>query len=109
MADMIVSGAEYSAANGTYVESGTFEGRPKYIHESNVDWLLQYEGGAWAMYDSIAYIFFYASFDNVATPDLCSSWTDILTDTPSSLTVTVASSSQNLTLYFLHYARLRSN
>ena len=89
--DIIVSGAEYSAANGTYVESGTFEGRPNYIHESNVDWFLRYEGGVWAMYDLIAHIFFYVSFDDVATPDLCSSWVDVNNDlAPSSLTVTAA-------------------
>ena len=99
MADMIVSGAEYSAANGTYVESGTFGGRPTYIHESNVDWLLRYEDdSAWVMYDSIEYDFYYTSFDNVATPDLCSDWMDFLAGESSSLTVTAASSGQNLTL-----------
>ena len=94
MTDMIVSGAEYSAANGTYVESGTNDGKPSYVHESNSDYVILWDNidAAWYVYDAANFTWGYYSLSEVATPDLCSSWTDGLTETPSSLTVTAAPS-----------------
>ena len=91
MANMIVANAEYSAANGTYTESGTDAGKPLYIHESNSNYLIRWEsGGTWAVYDSVDYTFIYYCEEDVATPDLCSGWLDMLTSGSSALTVTAA-------------------
>ena len=100
MADMIVSGAEYSAANGTYVESGTNDGKPRYVHESNSDYVILWNNldAVWYVYDATNLTWAYYSLSQVATPDLCSDWADALTFESSALTVTAASSSQNLTL-----------
>ena len=99
MADMIVSGAEYSAANGTYVESGTNDGKPRYVHESNSDYVIFWHNldAIWYVYDATNLTWAYYSLSQVATPDLCSDWVDALTFESSALTVTAASSSQNLT------------
>ena len=91
MTDMIVSGAEFSAANGTYVETGTYDGRPKYIHESNADYVVLYLG----IYDEVNFLLYLRR--RCRHPRLCSSWTDGFAWVPSALTVT-AGSSQNLTL-----------
>ena len=74
MADMIVSGAGNSAVNGTYVENGTLNGKPYYefgnckiLYDPEGKW-----GAGWFI--TIDYINQYASYTNMATPDLCPSW-----------------------------------
>ena len=76
MADMIVSGAEYSAANGTYVESGSDGGKPRYVHESNSDYVIFWHNldALWYVFDTTNFTWGYYSLSQVATPDLCSNW-----------------------------------
>lgn len=94
MADMIVANCETSAANGTYIESGTEGGKPLYIHESNSNYLISWVGGTmWSIYDSVDYMFVYGCEEDVATPDLCSDWWDGFTQEPLALTVTAAGGS----------------
>ena len=90
MTDMIVSGAENSAANGTYVyePAGEEEGAAYIDGWSIILW----DYDRWLIYNGWDGSFRYYCAEDVATPDLCSSWTDGLTETPSSLTVTAASS-----------------
>ena len=45
MADMIVSGAGTTAVNGTYVENGTYGGKPQYIKNG---YYIRYGSGKWA-------------------------------------------------------------
>ena len=71
MADMIVSGAGTSEVNGTYVESGTYDGgRPKYVYDNYV---LIWSSG-WGIVTQDFSSVYYASDDDVATPDLCTTW-----------------------------------
>lgn len=94
MADMIVANAEYSAANGTYTEGGTDTGKPFYIHESNSNYLIRWDGNLiWIIGDSVDYMFLYGCGEDVATPDLCSGWLDLLASEPSALTVTYTAGS----------------
>lgn len=93
MTDMIVAGAGYSDCNGTYVEKGTTNGKPWYE-------LATYNIITWAApyWNIIAGGVIYRSTDDVATPDLCTTWTTGKPPYPPVPTVTAASSSQNLTL-----------
>ena len=102
MTDMIVAGAGTTAVNGTYIESGTNLGKPRYVFGSNT---ILWSSGVWGI--ATPKVQYYSAQD-VATPDLCTLWTKMLGSLPVP-TVTAASSGQNLTLHFLHYARLRSN
>ena len=84
MADMIVSGGVITQTyleivgdpNGTYIENGTMNGKPRYT-KSGTSWGIhwgfdeEYDGFCWRITPSSS--FFYCG-QNVATPDLCSSW-----------------------------------
>ena len=95
MTDMIVSGAGSSVVNGTYVESGTTNGKPYYKFGS---YYLQYKtgflptdpptgGNGWELNG------YYIAANDVATPDLCTSWeVGLLSGTLPVPTVTAASS-----------------
>ena len=106
MADMIVSGAGSSVINGTYIESGTYNGRSMY---DNGNYRILWLGAGWGIVNYVNLAYYYRSTDDVATPDLVTTWTVYQTGILPVPTVTAASSGQNLTLHFLHYARLRSN
>ena len=85
MTDMIVSGGVieqfyleiYGDPNGTYIENGTFNGKPKYT-KSGTSWEIswgfddEYDDFCWKIHPAGS-SFFYCG-QNVATPDLCSSW-----------------------------------
>ena len=100
MADMIVGGADVEAANGTYVENGTAQGKPIYHHESNQDDLIVFDSAAsttseagWVIYDQANFTFVYITYGtdgDVATPDLCPAWYNLFAETSSALTVTAA-------------------
>ena len=114
MTDMIVSGAGTTAVNGTYVENGTMNGKPKYTFgDYFIYWSIGYvytnppDEGGWTLVDNNGT--FYATPDNTATPDLGTWQVGFYTGAAPAPTVTAASSGQNLILHFLHYARLRSN
>ena len=99
MADMIVSGAGSTDVNGTYVDEGTTSGgKPIYFNRVvvpsgalNIQWISTY----WCIkfYASE----YYKSTDNVATPDLCTTWTKGAGGTLPVPTVTAASQNYTLT------------
>lgn len=102
MADMIVAGAGTTAVNGTYVESGTLDGKPYYTYSTyTLMWLADDE--AWVI---VATIGLYGSYDNVATPDLCTTWFKVNGSLPVP-TVTYTAGSAGVPKHFLHYARMR--
>ena len=115
MADMIVSGAGTSAVNGTYVENGTANGKPKYYCSANGLYIAWYEGGKWGDYWYIGGLngatgLYYSSWDIVATPDLCSSWSRNSGALPVP-TVTAAGGgdpSSSIINHIMHYRRLMS-
>ena len=124
MTDMIVAGAGTTAVNGTYAEYGTRDGKTRYRRTSAESptgyFYIVYPGGGYNMWcigvrgeDSetrqqcLLGSRYYAQ-ENVATPDLVTTWLVTQGIVPAP-TVTAASSGQNLILHFLHYARLRSN
>ena len=84
MTDMIVSGAGTTAVNGTYVELGKYNSRPYYGKGGAETPSIGYRFGAWIIaplactsaYTDFAYFnnSYYYSSDNVATPDLCTTW-----------------------------------
>lgn len=69
MADMIVAGAGTSAANGTYVETDTYNSRPRYYNTFPIQW----SGSQWNIVGARAIIAYYST-DDVSTPDLCTTW-----------------------------------
>jgi len=71
MADMIVSGAGSSDSNGTYVESGESSGKPEY---SMGDQRIRWSGTQWEIRYYKYFMIDYYSTDDVATPDLCTTW-----------------------------------
>lgn len=82
-----VSGAGTAAANGTYCESGTINGRPRYVKgsytiEYTSDWIINDEGYGpnWLIRSSGTELY-YASVTN-ATPPL-SGWGLYLGDSPA--------------------------
>ena len=90
---MIVAGAGNSAVNGTYVETGTYNGKPHYIKNSNygIAWLA---GSVWIIYGDgdlgwREYISEYPA--DFATPDLVTTWFANASPAPVP-TVTAASS-----------------
>ena len=102
MANIIVSGAGTSAVNGTYTESGTFGGRPKYVYDNYV---LVWSSG-WVIGTSDYVTAYYVSNDNVATPDLCTTW-EVFDGEPPVPTVTKEVTGNPK--HFLYYARMRGN
>ena len=105
MANIIVSGAGTSAVNGTYTESGTYEGRPKYVYDNYV---LMWNGLeiAWVILHSDGYPTYYYSSDDVATPDLCTTWEANSGEPP---VPTVTKEVTGIPKHFLYYARMRGN
>ena len=80
MANMIVSGAGTSVANGTYVETGTYQSHPQYIKSDGnlIRWMVaNYAIGASNLYCDIDYgpqgTVYYTSSACV-TPDLSTFW-----------------------------------
>ena len=89
MADMVVSGAGTSAVNGTYAENGTKFEKPRYRMASAQSvtgyfyvvwsgpanrWCISVQGDDSVAYSQILGGSRYMSTDNVATPDLCTTW-----------------------------------
>ena len=101
MADMIVSGAGTSAVNGTYVENGTYGGKPQYIKNG---YYIRYGGGKWdcwiidngGVYSPVGgtEISYYeaAESSTQATPDLVPIWYTSGVGVSPVPTVTAASS-----------------
>ena len=103
MANIIVSGAGTSAVNGTYTESGTYGGRPKYVYDNYV-LVWSYE---WVIVTSdYVTAYYYFSEDDVATPDLCTTWK---VDEGKKPVPTVTKEVTGIPKHFLYYARMRGN
>jgi hypothetical protein len=69
--NIIVSGAGSVEANGVYTPDGELEGKPQYkkgdffIFASGADWFIELRGSGFLLYNGL---------DDVATPDLVTTW-----------------------------------
>ena len=75
MTDMIVAGAGNSAVNGTYIENGTWAGKPRYTKNSTYG--IAWTGAVWTIYGDgdvewREYVSEYPA--DFATPDLVTTW-----------------------------------
>lgn len=68
---MIVTGAGTEAANGTYAYADDVTYRPKYVQGVNA---IYWTGTEWVIYDDNMGLNWYTSEDDVATPDLVTTW-----------------------------------
>ena len=79
MTDMVVSGAGTSAVNGTYVENGTLNGKPKYTYSTyRIVWKYHalLEDFSWFIDNSAGSANYYIGPQNVATPNLVLLWSN---------------------------------
>ena len=75
MANIIVSGAGSTEVNGTYAVIGEGFGKPVYANNANSDIVIGWDSGAWFIVNSSGtQVIYYYSEDDVATPDLCTTW-----------------------------------
>lgn len=99
--DIIVSGAGTGQANGLYLQAGIENGKPFYEKTGNQDplilWVEQDNLFAWRIFDSIDNVdTWYFSAENVATPDLVTTWTVHIGNAPAP-TVTAQTEPQTTT------------
>ena len=107
MANIIVSGAGTSAVNGTYVDTGQLSGgRPVYANNANSDIGIGWGFPAWTITNMSTFVTYYYSSDDVATPDLCTTW-EVYEGEPPVPTVTKEVT--GIPKHFLYYARMRGN
>ena len=106
MANIIVSGAGSSEVNGTYVDTGQLsEGRPVYANNANSDIVIEWDD-AWFIWNVSTFVIYYFSDDDVATPDLCTTWEVADGESP---VPTVTKEVTGIPKHFLYYARMRGN
>ena len=106
MANIIVSGAGATEVNGTYAESGEEGGKPLYA-KANSDIVIGWDSsGVWVIGTSDYVTAYYYSSDDVATPDLCTTW-EVNEGEPPVPTVTKEVT--GVPKHFLYYARMRGN
>jgi hypothetical protein len=82
--NIIVASAGTTAVNGTYVSNNTQNSRPiyrlfdafYYIFWDDPDWYI------WYSEPGVGSAYLYTSTDDVATPDLCTTWTEVDGDAP---------------------------
>jgi len=106
MANIIVSGAGSSEVNGTYAVIGEEEGKPLYANNANSDIHIGWDGDYWIIADISTYFNYYFSNEDVATPDLCTTWEVAGGDPP---VPTVTKEVTGIPKHFLYYARMRGN
>ena len=106
MANIIVSGAGSSEVNGTYVVVDEAGGKPYYENNANSDIGIGWGNGAWLIMNSSTFVIYYFSNDDVATPDLCTTW-EVEDGEPPVPTVTKEVTGNPK--HFLYYARMRGN
>ena len=107
MANIIVSGAGSTEVNGTYVDTGELSGnRPYYENNANSDIQIVWYGSAWIIMKMSTQFIYYYSSDDVATPDLCTTW-GVYDGEPPVPTVTKEVTGNPK--HFLYYARMRGN
>ena len=103
MANMIVSGAGSTEVNGTYAVIGEEGGKPLYANNANSDIQIGCPGVRLIISETIIYYF---SNDDVATPDLCTTWEVFYGEPPAP---TVTKEVTGVPKHFLYYARMRGN
>ena len=103
MANIIVSGAGSSEVNGTYAVVGEEGGKPLY---ANSDIQIVWDIDKWIIMYSPTQFIYYLSEDDVATPDLCTTW-EVYDGEPPVPTVTKEVT--GIPKHFLYYARMRGN
>lgn len=76
MANIIVAGAGSTEVNGTYVENGTVNERPLFIMSGESSYpRIYWASSAWNIaFANLKAFTFYKSTDDVATPNLCTTW-----------------------------------
>jgi hypothetical protein len=95
--DIIVSGAGTGHANGRYLQAGIENAKPYYEKTGNQDPLILWVQDAWRIYDSIDNEEnWYFSTEDVATPDLVTSW-DVDQGSSPAPTVTAETEPQTTT------------
>jgi len=106
MANIIVSGAGSTEVNGTYVDTGQLSGdKPVYANNANSDIAIGWDS-AWLIMNLSTDVIYYGSFDDVATPDLCTTWEVNAGESP---VPTVTKEVTGIPKHFLYYARMRGN
>ena len=106
MANIIVSGAGSSEVNGTYVVVDEGGEKPVYANNANSDIGIGWDSGAWIITNRSTFVIYYFSYDDVATPDLCTTW-EVYEGEPPVPTVTKEVT--GIPKHFLYYARMRGN
>jgi hypothetical protein len=71
--NMIVSGSGSPEIHGTYISNTSSGGRPLYRVFNETYAVIYWSGSDWNIVDSVDNIVF-GSADDVATPDLCTTW-----------------------------------
>jgi len=107
MANIIVSGAGSSEVNGTYAVVDEAGDKPVYANNANSDIGIGWDGIDWLIMNPSTRAIYYYSEDDVATPDLCTTW-EVHLD--GELPVpTVTKEVTGIPKHFLYYARMRGN
>ena len=111
MANIIVSGAGSTEVNGTYAVVDEAGEKPGYANNANSDIGIGWDSGmgcsgAWIIVKISTYVMYYFSEDDVATPDLCTTW-EVGAGEPPAPTVTEEVT--GIPKHFLYYARMRGN
>ena len=106
MANIIVSGAGSSEVNGTYAVVDEGGEKPVYANNANSDIVIVWDMGAWIIVNVSTFVIYYYSSDDVATPDLCTTW-EVGGGEPPVPTVTKEVT--GIPKHFLYYARMRGN
>ena len=108
MANIIVSGAGSSEVNGTYAVVDEGGEKPVYANNANSDIQIGWNGAweKWIIVNMSTFVIYYFSEDDVATPDLCTTW-EVYDGEPPAPTVTKEVT--GVPKHFLYYARMRGN
>jgi hypothetical protein len=77
--NIVVSGAGSIYVNGTYISNRLSYGRPRYV--LSLGGVIYFNGTGWEIFDPGG-VSVYSSADDVATPDLCTTWTVVDGDAP---------------------------
>lgn len=72
--NIIVGGAGTSLTNGTYLVTGTMNGKVKYLKDTIYIYWVSAGGGFWIIGTIVPSVAYYYSSDDVATPDLVTTW-----------------------------------
>ena len=105
MANIIVSGAGSTEVNGTYAVVDEEGEKPVYANNANSDIVIGWDN-AWLIMNRSTHVIYYYSNDNVATPDLCTTWEVNAGESP---VPTVTKEVTGIPKHFLYYARMRGN